>query len=211
MSIHHYRKEYCKSSLDRKDLTDNPFDQFEKWFGEARQSTIEEPNAMVLSTINFQNRPSSRIVLLKDFTTNGFSFFTNYNSKKGNHLSQNPYASLLFPWHQLERQIRIEGKVVKISSNESDAYFNTRPEASKLGAWASPQSEEIDTRESLDLKYKEITYKFRNIPIPRPQHWGGYILVPDLFEFWQGRKNRLHDRFEYLLENGNWKIRRLAP
>jgi pyridoxamine 5'-phosphate oxidase len=205
------RKEYGIRNLDRNDLDINPFDQFGKWISEAIQSHIDEPNAMVLSTIGLQNRPSSRIVLLKDYTSDGFTFFTNFNSKKGRQLNINPYASLLFAWHQMERQIRIEGKVEKLSPAESDAYFETRPEGSKLGAWISPQSEEISSREFLETKNEEIREKFQNKTITRPQNWGGYKLIPDLFEFWQGRENRLHDRFEYFLENTNWNIRRLAP
>jgi len=212
MSIQfNFRKEYGKSKLDRNDLADNPFEQFLKWIDEALESAIEEPHAMILSTSGFNNWPSSRIVLLKDCTNKGFTFFTNCNSKKGRQLVENPYASLLFPWHQMERQVRIEGKVTKLSAEESDAYFDTRPEGSKLAAWVSPQSEEITSRDFLDLKINEIASKFKNQPIPRPIYWGGFILVPDLFEFWQGRENRLHDRFEYAMEGGNWKIRRLAP
>jgi pyridoxamine 5'-phosphate oxidase len=212
MSIHYNsRKEYGRSSLERNDLEDNPFDQFDKWFIEAQHSIIEEPNAMILSTSGQNNRPTSRVVLLKDCTNKGFTFFTNYGSKKGKQLTENPYASLIFPWHQMERQVRIEGKVERLGVVESDAYFDTRPEGSKLAAWASPQSCEIVSREVLETKKEEISHKFQNKQITRPLFWGGFILKPDLFEFWQGRENRLHDRFEYYLKNETWKIRRLAP
>jgi pyridoxamine 5'-phosphate oxidase len=210
-TLHNYRKEYIKGNLSRNNLKDNPFEQFEKWFIEAQQSKVEEPNAMILSTSGQNNRPSSRVVLLKDFSLNGFTFFTNYGSKKGKQLNENPYASLLFAWHQMERQVRIEGKVEKLDPVESDAYFDARPEGSKLAAWASPQSKEITSREFLETKKEEISHVFQNKPITRPGFWGGFILVPDLIEFWQGRENRLHDRFEYFIENKTWRIRRLAP
>jgi pyridoxamine 5'-phosphate oxidase len=212
MSVNYnYRKEYGSKRLDLSDLSNDPFDQFGKWFSEAMLFGIEEPNAMILSTTGLQNRPSSRIVLLKDCTFKGLTFFTNYNSKKGKQLGMNPYASLLFPWYQMERQVRIEGKVEFISQAESDIYFESRPEGSKLSAWISPQSEEIISGISLETKSEEIARRFQNKIITRPPYWGGYIFIPDLFEFWQGRENRLHDRFEYISEHGNWKIRRLAP
>jgi pyridoxamine 5'-phosphate oxidase len=212
MSINYnIRKEYGLRSLDRIDLHENPFNQFAIWYNETLQSEIEEPNAMVLSTVDQNNRPSSRIVLLKDCTRRGFTFFTNYNSKKSIQLTENPYASLLFPWHQIEWQVRVEGKVERLENAESDAYYNSRPEGSRLAAWASSQSSEIDSREPLETRYEELTGKYKDQQIPRPEHWGGFVLLPDLFEFWQGRENRLHDRFEYILKNDAWEIRRLAP
>jgi len=206
-----FRTEYSHGSLLIEHLKPDPFEQFREWLDQAIFSGISDPNAMVLSTCGSDMRPSSRIVLLKEITTEGFTFFTNYNSRKGKHIEQNPYGSLLFPWHSLERQVRIEGVVQKISAEKSDEYFHSRPEESRIGAWTSPQSEEIPSREYLETLEKKFRSKFETSIIPRPPQWGGYRLLPDRFEFWQGCESRLHDRFEYYLENQVWIIRRLAP
>ncbi|MEP7163266.1 MAG: pyridoxamine 5'-phosphate oxidase [Ferruginibacter sp.] len=207
------RKDYKLKGLDEKDVQQDPIDQFEKWWQDVLGSTIEEVNAMTLATANKSGRPSARIVLLKGFTKDGFIFFTNYESHKGLELRENPQASLVFFWKELERQVRIEGLAEKISAEESDSYFKTRPEGSKIGAWASPQSKVIASREFIETNVSSIEKKFTGSgEIQRPPHWGGYIIRPSVIEFWQGRPSRLHDRIQYTkLENGTWKIERLAP
>jgi pyridoxamine 5'-phosphate oxidase len=209
-SIADIRKDYTLRSLSEKDVAANPFDQFNVWWNEAVDSNIDEVNAMTLSTIKQDLKPASRIVLLKDFSQNGFTFFTNYLSAKGEQLFQHPNAALNFFWKELQRQVRIEGIVAKVSADVSDAYFNTRPAGSKLGAWASPQSKVIENRDVLLQNEVAFTTQFGE-NINRPPHWGGYVLQPTYIEFWQGRSNRLHDRICYTLENTNWKIERLAP
>lgn len=209
--LYQLRKEYLKETLSEDELNTDPFKQFSDWFDQVRASDLPDPTSMVLSTCGSDKRPSSRIVLLKEFTAEGFMFFTNYNSKKGRQIKQNPYGSLLFSWNVLERQIRIEGKIVKVDAAKSDEYFQSRPEGSRIGAWTSPQSEEIPSREFLEKMEKKLQNEFKASTIPRPPQWGGYRLIPDLFEFWQGRESRLHDRFEYYQENQVWKIRRLGP
>ncbi len=209
--LYQLRKEYLKETLSEDELNTDPFKQFSDWFDQVRASDLPDPTSMVLSTCGSDKRPSSRIVLLKEFTAEGFMFFTNYNSKKGRQIKQNPYGSLLFSWNVLERQIRIEGKIVKVDAAKSDEYFQSRPEGSRIGAWTSPQSEEIPSREFLEIMEKKLQNEFKAYTIPRPPQWGGYRLIPDLFEFWQGRESRLHDRFEYYQENQVWKIRRLGP
>jgi pyridoxamine 5'-phosphate oxidase len=209
-SIADIRKDYTLKSLSEEDVANNPFDQFAIWWNEAIASNIDEVNAMTLATVSKEFKPSARIVLLKDYDTNGFTFFTNYNSQKGEDLLQNPNATICFFWKELQRQVRIEGVVEKVSNEINDTYFNSRPEGSKLGAWASPQSKVIESRNVLienEAKFKE---QFGN-EIKRPPHWGGYRLIPNYLEFWQGRSNRLHDRICYKLENDSWKIERLAP
>ncbi|MFY7964835.1 MAG: pyridoxamine 5'-phosphate oxidase [Chitinophagaceae bacterium] len=209
-SIADIRKDYTLKSLSEADVANNPFDQFTIWWNEAIASNIDEVNAMTLATVSKDLKPTARIVLLKDYDTAGFTFFTNYNSQKGEDLLQNPNATVCFFWKELQRQIRIEGIVEKVSKEISDEYFNSRPIGSKLGAWASPQSKVIASRDVLienEAKFKE---QFGN-QIQRPPHWGGYRLIPDYIEFWQGRSNRLHDRICYKLENNNWKVERLAP
>ena len=206
------RKDYKLQSLDEKTIEQDPFKQFEKCWKEVLESNIDEPNAMTLATVGKNNKPSARIVLLKGFTNEGFLFFTNYESHKAEELKENPQACLVFFWKELERQVRVEGQVEKISAAESDEYFNSRPTGSKIGAWASPQSKIIASRELLEEKVISVEKKFANIEIQRPGYWGGYILKPALIEFWQGRPSRLHDRIQYTItENGNWKIERLAP
>lgn len=210
-TIHDIRKEYMQLSLLETDAEKSPFAQFQKWWGEAIQSGIEEVNAMTLSTSTKMGVPSARIVLLKDFSEGGFVFFTNHQSKKGLELEENPLACLVFFWKELERQVRINGQVEKIPENESDKYFASRPRGSQIGAWASPQSQFIDNREVIEKNLERCQEQFGESEIPRPPHWGGYIVKPTLIEFWQGRESRLHDRIQYRLENGGWKKGRLAP
>jgi pyridoxamine 5'-phosphate oxidase len=210
-NLYHYRKEYNRKKLERDDLLSDPVEQFIKWFKEAEDSGIEEPNIMVLSTAGNNLRPSSRIVLLKDCTNEGFTFFTNYQSKKGKQIEENPFGCILFPWTVMERQIRIEGKLEKLPDNISNKYFQSRPVGSRIGAWSSDQSAEIPSRAFIEKKEKNFRMKYKDEIIPRPPFWGGYVLIPDLFEFWQGRESRLHDRFEYKLINNDWKIARLSP
>lgn len=211
MSIADIRKDYQLKSLSEHEVDENPFTQFSVWWNEAVQSEIDEVNAMALSTVTDTGRPSSRIVLLKGYNEQGFVFFTNYSSNKGQQLSQNHFASLLFFWKELERQVRIEGVVSKVSEEESDAYFSSRPVGSRLGAWASPQSQKIAGREVLNKELIKFTEQFDQENIPRPTHWGGYRVNPTSIEFWQGRSNRLHDRILYEQVNNKWLVSRLAP
>lgn len=205
------RNEYSKAALDVPQTAESPIDQFRKWFTDAQTAKVVEANAMTLSTVDVDGRPSARVVLLKDLTEKGFSFYTNYNSRKGKDIAKNPFAALTFFWPELERQVRIEGKLSKVGKLTSDAYFSSRPRGSQIGAWASPQSEEIPNRELLESRERDYLEKFEGVPIPRPDHWGGYELIPDKVEFWQGRKSRLHDRILYYRENNEWKRKRLAP
>ena len=205
------RKNYDRDSLDENQAKDNPLAQFQSWFDQALQSGIAEPNAMTLATASATGRPSSRIVLIKSFDEYGLVWFTNYESRKGHELASNPFAALQFHWVELERVVRIEGKVEKVTTSESDAYFHSRPLDSRIGAWASPQSQAISGRGQLMTAAAGYAAKFLLQP-PRPPHWGGYRLVPDCWEFWQGRKSRLHDRLRYTLqEDGHWARTRLAP
>lgn len=206
------RRDYLRKSLSESEVHTDPIIQFEIWWKEAVEAKIEELNAMTLATASIEAVPSARIVLLKGFSKEGFVFFTNYNSYKGQQLSENPKACLLFFWKELERQVRIIGLVAKVSDKESDMYFNSRPETSRIGAIASPQSEVIEDRNWLDEQYNKLIKKLEGSEIKRPAHWGGFIVRPVIIEFWQGRLNRLHDRIQYsLIENGSWKIERLAP
>jgi pyridoxamine 5'-phosphate oxidase len=211
MDLSFYREEYSRKKLDIENVTHSPIDQFREWFLEAEKAQISEPNTMVLSTADASGIPSARILLLKAFDDRGFVFFTNYDSRKGIELNENNNGALLFYWAELERQIRIEGTIDKISSKESDAYFETRPDGSRLSAWASPQSKPIENRELLNLQMNIFSKKFENKHIPRPANWGGYRLTPLKIEFWQGRPDRLHDRILYVLQNSIWNIQRLAP
>ena len=208
-----YRKSYLKKELHKSEISENPIDLFEKWFQEAESShDIEEANAMTLSTIGSDGFPKSRVVLLKKITSKGFVFFTNYNSEKGKAIAQNPQVCISFFWQNSERQIIVKGTAEKISEQHSEAYFNSRPEGSKLGAWASEQSSVISDRKVLDQSLEAFKKKYNERPIPRPKHWGGYEIEPASIEFWQGRANRLHDRIRYTrLKNKPWKIERLAP
>lgn len=205
------RKDYRLKTLNEEDVAPSAIQQFSRWWNEAVASQIDEVNAMTLATATKDGIPSARIVLLKGFDEHGFTFFTNYSSAKGNTLEDNPKAALVFFWKELERQIRIEGNVEKIDGEDSDAYFNSRPPGSRIGAWASPQSQVIPSRHILEDNVAKYVEQFKD-GIPRPPHWGGYIVRPAKIEFWQGRSNRLHDRILYTLQPGNdWKIERLAP
>jgi len=206
------RKDYKQSRLDEHEVDKNPLVQFRIWFQEAVDSEIQEPNAMALATAD-QGRPSLRIVLLKGLDEKGFVFFTNYHSRKGKEMADNPHVALTFFWAELERQVRIEGKVTKISEVESTQYYNSRNRSSRIGAWASPQSEVISSREELERRVSQLEDQFASEEIiPKPDHWGGYRVIPDYIEFWQGRPSRLHDRIAYTLqEESQWSIQRLAP
>ena len=217
------RKDYKLASLEESDVAANPIDQFTRWWNEAVASQIDEVNAMTLATVNAAGVPAARIVLLKGYNPNGFIFFTNYESDKGKNLAQNPNAAIVFFWKELERQIRIEGAVQKVSAEESDRYFNSRPASSRIGAWASPQSAVIENRLVIEQNVERYSSIFANDSIERPDHWGGYIVKPRSIEFWQGRSSRLHDRIRHTIEasaynaatdtrsDANWKIERLAP
>ncbi|MGM0497562.1 MAG: pyridoxamine 5'-phosphate oxidase [Bacteroidota bacterium] len=210
-SLSEIRREYARRSLSEKDVKDNPIYQFRQWLEEAIKSQVPDPSAMILSTANKQNRVSSRVVLLKEIQEEGFVFYTNYNSKKASDLKENEQAGLLFFWSELERQIRIEGYVEFLSTEISDKYFASRPEESKIGAWASDQSKIIPSRQYLEERVKKFEDEFKGQEIIRPEHWGGYILKPYTVEFWQGRPNRLHDRIQFTFKANQWIIRRLAP
>ena len=211
-SIAAIRKVYQLESLLEKDLDPDPMKQFANWWQHALESKIEEPNAMTLATCSASGRPSARIVLLKGIENNGFVFFTNYLSRKGTEIHDNPFVSLLFFWKELERQVRIEGKITRVPAKESDEYFSSRPKESRIGAWSSPQSRVIESREILQKNVEKYNAQFAEGIIPRPEFWGGYQVQPDHIEFWQGRPGRLHDRLRYALdENNTWKIERLAP
>lgn len=213
LEIEHLRQDYRQASLDVSDVDANPFHQFGKWFQEAMQAELPEPNAMTLATATTAGRPSARIVLLKGFDEKGFVFFTNYESRKGQEMLENPQAALVFFWQGLERQVRIEGRIAKVQSEESTAYFQSRPKGSQIGAWASPQSRSIGSRAELEANVQALEEKYALAEVlPRPEHWGGYVVQPDLIEFWQGRPSRLHDRIQYVRQaDGTWKIERLAP
>jgi pyridoxamine 5'-phosphate oxidase len=211
-SIADLRKEYSSQNLLETDIDANPISQFEKWWMQAVNSQIVEPNAMTLATASSDGMPAARIMLLKGFDQKGFVFFTNYKSYKAMHLEENPKACLVFFWKELERQVRITGLVKKISDTESDDYFLSRPRGSQIGAWASSQSQVIGSRDWLDERYRQLAEEFKEKELKRPQYWGGYLVTPVIIEFWQGRPSRLHDRIQYTLEeDGNWKIERLSP
>jgi pyridoxamine 5'-phosphate oxidase len=212
LNIADIRQDYMLAALDEEVAGGDPLAFFGKWFREAEQAQITEINAMTLATVDAQQMPHARIVLLKGLDERGFVFFTNYDSAKGADMRQNPKAALLFFWKELERQVRIEGVVEKVTQDDSDAYFHSRPAASRIGAWASPQSKEIPHREILDLNYAHYQQEFSSIEIPRPPHWGGYVVVPHRIEFWQGRSSRMHDRILFVKGiDGIWSRSRLAP
>jgi pyridoxamine 5'-phosphate oxidase len=210
-TLQNIRREYKHSQLELDHLDRDPLIQFRFWLNEAIHSEVPEPTAMVLSTTSPGERISSRVVLLKDLDGDGFTFFTNYQSHKAVQIESHPGGSLLFFWPELERQVRIEGKIYKEPQHKSDAYFISRPEGSKIGAWASPQSRRVPSREYLENLQQDYIRLFKNRTLERPEFWGGYKLIPDLVEFWQGRENRLHDRFEYTRIGGTWEVYRLAP
>ncbi len=210
MKLADLRIDYKLASLDETDVAASPFTQFDKWFSEATKAELPEPNAMTLATCDASGRPSARVVLIKEYDERGMVFFTNYQSHKGQDLAGNNRAALLFFWPELERQIRIEGCVETVSAADSDAYYKSRPVLSRIGAWASPQSEVLASRTALEARFAAFSAEHGENP-PRPAHWGGYRVVPSLFEFWQGRRSRLHDRICYRLSGGTWKLERLAP
>lgn len=206
------RQNYALQSLSESDVSADPMEQFNRWFEEALNAQIHEPNAMTLATADGAGRPSARIVLLKGADSRGFVFFTNYESKKGRDLAENPRAALLLNWLELQRQIRIEGRVEKVDQKTSESYFQSRPKSSQIGAWTSPQSQVIPNRETLSEKQQLLETQYASAEVlPLPPFWGGYRVIPDTIEFWQGRPSRLHDRIQYVLEDGTWKMERLAP
>jgi pyridoxamine 5'-phosphate oxidase len=206
------RREYTLAGLNESDLAEDPIAQFQKWLHDAMTAQLAEPNAMVLATVGADGQPSTRTVLLKALDARGFSFFTNYESRKARELAANPHASLTFPWHALERQVNIEGRVSKLPRAEAEAYFKLRPRDSRLGAWASNQSQIIPGRDGLEARMKELKAQYPGEEIPLPPNWGGYVLAPECIEFWQGRPSRLHDRLRYTRQpDGSWKIERLSP
>ncbi len=210
--LHNLRKDYQQDTLSENEVDKNPISQFEKWMKETISSKIVvEPNAMTLVTATLDGKPSASVVLLKNFDKEGFVFYTNYESRKAMELTENPNACIVFDWHVMERQVRIEGVVKKVSAEESDKYFFSRPVESQLGAWISPQSTFIDGRQELDDRQKQIEDRFKTKPITRPPHWGGFVLEPHTIEFRQGRQSRLHDRLIYLKTEEEWIMRRLAP
>ncbi|CAA9376886.1 MAG: Pyridoxamine 5'-phosphate oxidase [uncultured Nocardioidaceae bacterium] len=212
------REEYTLGGLDEADLEPDPFAMLQRWLDEAIRAGLYDPTGMVVSTVSATGRPSSRMVLLKGLSVEGLVFFTNYSSRKGEELAGQGACSVVFPWHPLQRQVRAEGVATRIGDDENDAYFATRPRASQLGAWASPQSKVVESRDKLDARYAEAVARFGDGPVERPPYWGGFRIAPDTFEFWQGRRGRLHDRFRYRFsptaartDGQAWRIERLAP
>lgn len=213
MNLRDRRIQYETAGLDFADLDESPIQQWHAWYIEAAEAELPEPNAMAVGTIDAEGMPDSRIVLVRGFDDDGLTFFGNYNSAKGQQIDANPVASAVFPWIGLHRQVRVRGSIEMLPRHESDAYFASRPRDSQLGAWASPQSEVISGREVLNERHAEFAEKFAGTEVLRPPHWGGWLIVPDVFEFWQGRPNRLHDRFRYRRDDltQDWVIERLAP
>ena len=206
------RKEYSKASLDIANISKDPIEQFNKWFNEALKGEVVEPNAMSLATVSMDNRPSCRIVLLKGVENGQFTFYTNYQSHKGKELEDNPICALTFFWPELERQVRIEGHATRVQEDRSESYFQSRPRESQIGAWSSPQSSILDNREIRDERVKQVEKKFEGFTVlPKPKQWGGFQVDPNMIEFWQGRKSRLHDRIEFIKIDGKWRAHRLAP
>jgi pyridoxamine 5'-phosphate oxidase len=211
MSIADIRREYARARLDEKSVSSDPMVEFARWFAEAQEAQVEEVNAMTLATASGSGAPSARVVLLKAFDARGFVFFTDYRSRKGEEIEANPQAALVFFWSELERQVRITGTVERTSAAESETYFRTRPLGSRLGAWVSHQSRVIPSRVPLETGMREVETRFKDGDIPLPPHWGGYRVVAETVEFWQGRENRLHDRIRYVREGNGWRIERLSP
>ena len=213
MNLRDSRIQYETAGLNFEDLDESPIQQWHAWYIEAVEAELPEPNAMAVGSIDSDGMPDSRIVLVRGFDDDGLTFFGNYNSAKGQQLDANPVASAVFPWIGLHRQVRVRGTVEMLPGHESDAYFASRPRDSQLGAWASPQSEVISGRDILNERHAEFAEKFAGVEVLRPPHWGGWLLIPDVFEFWQGRPNRLHDRFRYRRDDvtQEWMIERLAP
>jgi pyridoxamine 5'-phosphate oxidase len=211
MSIADIRREYARARLDEAHVSPDPVTEFHRWFTQAREAKALEPNAMALATATPGGAPSVRIVLLKGYDERGFVFFTDYRSQKGVELEANPQAALAFYWSELERQVRISGTVERTSTEESESYFRTRPHGSRLGAWASHQSEVIQSRQQLESGLREVKARFATGDVPLPPYWGGYRLRPEQVEFWQGRENRLHDRIRYARDGDGWKVQRLSP
>lgn len=209
--VKYNRREFSNTPLDLRNLADTPEAQFELWFDQALKSAIVDPFAFTLATANKNGMPSARVVYMREYTTEGLSFFTNYNSRKGRDLDENPQFSGNFYWEELSRQVRFNGRAERLSAADSDAYFASRPRDSQLGAWASDQSEELTSRETLQAKQAEFATKFAEGEVPRPPHWGGYLLIPEEVEFWQGRAARLHDRFLYTRQGNEWHRVRLSP
>jgi len=205
------RRDYALATLDERDVEADPIRQFERWFADAAAARVPEPNAMTLSTATRDGVPSARIVLLKGVDANGFAFYTDYRSRKGAELAENPLAALTFLWKEIERQVRITGSVSRVSTHESDAYFRTRPLGSRLGAWASHQSGVLASRDELEARVQDVIGRFPDGDVPLPPHWGGFRVAPDEIEFWQGRPDRLHDRLLYRRGERGWEISRLSP
>ena len=211
-TIENLRKDYISEELSQKDVDKNPIKQFGKWFKEALDAGIYEPNAMTLATTSIDRKPSARIVLLKGYEDRGFMFYTNYLSAKGKEIARNPVVAVVFHWPELARQVRIEGTVEKLSKEESERYFHSRPKESQIGALISPQSQQIENRNELEKNWKDAELRYTDKTIPKPAHWGGYLIKPQVIEFWQGRSSRLHDRIVYKKsDKQSWKIVRLAP
>ena len=209
------REEYTRGGLSEEDLEPEPCDLLQQWLDEAIAAGLYDPTAMVVSTVSATGRPSSRMVLLKGLDRRGLTFFTNYSSRKGEELAGQQAVSVVFPWHALQRQVRAEGTAARLSDEENDEYFASRPRDSQIGAWASPQSRVVGSREDLDKRYAEATARFAGRPVPRPPYWGGFLITPEVFEFWQGRRGRMHDRFRYrrvpTRPSAPWQVDRLAP
>ncbi len=211
VSLADLRLNYTQGGLTEADVADHPFTQFHTWLHQAIAAELPEPNAMALSTLSPEGHPVGRMVLLKGLDERGFVFYTNYDSAKGQQVAHHPWGALVFWWAQLERQVRVEGRMEKVAGAESDAYFQCRPRSSQLGAWASPQSQIIGDRQELEERLAELEKQYENQPIPRPPHWGGLRVIPHRIEFWQGRPSRLHDRLQFNLVDGQWQRVRLAP